>query len=109
MEMSSLKLDLSEQIAKFDRDLKRSESEKEVILDDLDGLNEQYQQLQEAFTSQSKLLDEARENFKRLESKLEEKDVELTRLYNHQRERRESFSKVRFLVTVYKISIELGY
>lgn len=97
MEVSSIKSNLSEQEAKFSRDVIRAESEKEVILDDLDGLNEQYQQLQEAFMSQGRVLDVARVESERLEGKLREKEVELTRLYSQQRERRESFSTVNVL------------
>lgn len=98
IEVTSIKLSLSEQAAKFDRDVKRTESEKEVILDDLDGLNEQYQQLQEAFATQTRVLYEANGNAEKLASNLAEKEVELTRLYSQQRERRESFSKVSVLV-----------
>ena len=92
--MSSLSSQLTEQTSKFERDLKRVEAEKEVILDDLDGLNEQYQQLQEAFDSQAKSLVEAQSEAERLQTELTEKEGELTRLHSHQQERRASLSKV---------------
>ena len=108
--MSSLTSQLIEQSSKFERDLKRVEAEKEVILDDLDGLNEQYQQLQEAFDSQAKSLVEAQSEAERLQAELTEKEEELTRLHSHQQERRASLSKVRpcpytckFVYSVYSV------
>ena len=110
--MSSLSSQLTEQSSKFERDLKRVEAEKEVILDDLDGLNEQYQQLQEAFDSQAKSLVEAQSEADRFQTELSEKEEELTRLHSHQQERRASLSKVRqciycmlFMHLLYSITV----
>lgn len=93
-EAFTLKSELTEQVSKFERDLKRTESEKEVILDDLDGLHEQYQQLQEAYDSQSRVMGEVHAEVERLTVELVEKEAQLAALHSRQRERRESLSRV---------------
>ncbi len=93
-EAFTVKSELTEQVSKFERDLKRTETEKEVILDDLDGLHEQYQQLQEGYDAQTRVIGEVRAEVERLTVELVNKETQLAALHSHQRERRESLSRV---------------
>ena len=97
-ELTTLRTQLSEQAFHHERQLRKNETEHEVILDDLDRLNEQYQQLQEAFGTQSKCLKEAQCETQRLQEDLTEKDTELARIHLQQREKRESLTRVTFNV-----------
>lgn len=55
-EMANLQEELGEAKAAHKRELAKKETEKEIILDDLEGLNDQYQQLNMAFETQRREL-----------------------------------------------------
>jgi len=99
--ITDLSSQLKETLFNCVRDVRRVEAEKDIILDDLDGLNEQHQQLQDAYTAQSKSLHEGQAELQRMREELDCKDDELARLYREQRERRASFNSLRVSYKAY--------
>ena len=76
------------------KELKKKDSEREIVSEELDALAEQYQQLESAFESQSLQLSDSHSEMERLKSELEAKVTELGRFAQIDRDRRNSLSRV---------------
>lgn len=79
---------------RYNKELRKKDSEREVVSEELDCLTEQYQQLESAFESQSSQLSHSNSEIEKLRLELEFKEAELDKLTQQNKERRASLSRV---------------
>lgn len=93
-EIEALHSEMEREKTRHSKELKKKDSEREIVSEELESLNEAYRQLELVFESQSSQLSHSNSEIVKLKVDSEMKVAELDKLTQQQRERRASFSRV---------------